>query len=608
MFRSTLVLLALSATLAAAKVFVLDDNNFDQTLAEHHPMLVEFYAPWCGHCKALEPEYDAAGKTLADKKSAVYLGKVDATSESASELAKRFNVEGFPTLKYFENGKPSGQVIDYDGERNAQNIVSWLEKKIGPAFVTLASDADLNKAKATVTADNEKIVVIGAFNNKDQMHEFEEVAKKDFSRDFYAVVGNAALSKSLDASASVPFLKVLRSFNMSNPAVLTNVEALGDSALIEKFLAKASVADSIVVAYDDSDIFNTVRTGYHVVEFYAPWCGYCKQFAPKYEKIAEYFQTKGAATKVVVAKYDGTTNEDVTEKEKIDSFPTIKLYRDGLSTSYKGDMEEEAVIKFIEEKAKTSALPIKSESDVASFVADIPSALVGCVTPANEGRIDAIAFQAASSSFKVGKLRCEEGKESVVVYENGQKRTEYPKTSRVDDVAALTKWYKRASITPVFKFDDEIFDEVIGADYKYIVFYFDNQLNGDEPALNLFKKLAESERFPDTAYAYSTSSEEYLLQYFQLKADALPAVRLLDVQGSMTSYVGPTEISEKSLAAMFSDLEDGSLEKVAAASEEGETEEEGGDEHDHEHDSEIEGEDADDEEDDDEEEDEQDEL
>ena len=222
-------------------------------------------------CKALEPEYEQAGNILESKKAAVYLGKVDATSEAAAQLAKRFEIQGFPTLKFFAKSTANSDVVDYDGERKATTIVSWLEKKTGPAFTTLTNEADLNKAKASVTADNEKIAVLGVFTEKEQVVAFEQVAKKDFSRDFYAVIGNTALATKL-ASSAAPFVQVLRSFNISNPALTNNAEIIGDAAKLEKFILESSEPFSEVVTYSDNDLIGTVAAGVHVVEFYAPWC------------------------------------------------------------------------------------------------------------------------------------------------------------------------------------------------------------------------------------------------------------------------------------------------------------------------------------------------
>ena len=104
--------------------------------------------------QALAPEYVKAAQTLAEKESPIKLGKVDATEES--KLGEKFDVRGYPTLKFFKNGKD----LEYNGGRTADTIVTWLEKKTGPAAKTLES---VDEAKAFIA--NNDIAVIGFFKD-----------------------------------------------------------------------------------------------------------------------------------------------------------------------------------------------------------------------------------------------------------------------------------------------------------------------------------------------------------------------------------------------------------------------------------------------------------
>lgn len=101
MFKHLALALAGAVAVASASetsdVHQLTGETFKDFVKEHELVLAEFYAPWCGHCKALAPEYEVAATALKEKN--IPLVKVDCTEEG--DLCKEYGVEGYPTIKVF---------------------------------------------------------------------------------------------------------------------------------------------------------------------------------------------------------------------------------------------------------------------------------------------------------------------------------------------------------------------------------------------------------------------------------------------------------------------------------------------------------------------------
>ncbi|KAL2764528.1 protein disulfide-isomerase precursor [Daubentonia madagascariensis] len=453
-------------------VLVLKKSNFAEALAAHKYLLVEFYAPWCGHCKALAPEYAKAAGKLKAEGSEIRLAKVDATEES--DLAQQYGVRGYPTIKFFKNGDTASPK-EYTAGREADDIVNWLKKRTGPAATTLSDGA-----VAESFVESSEVAVIGFFKDveSDFAKQFLQAAEAIDDIPFGITSSSDVFSKyQLDKDGVVLFKKFdegrnnfegevtkenLLDFIKHNqlPLVIEFTEQTAPKIFggeikthILLFLPK-SVSDydgklnnfkkaaesfkgKILFIFIDSDHTDNQRileffglkkeecpavrlitleeemTKYkpesdeltaetilefchrflegkikpHLmsqelpedwdkqpvkvlvgknfeevafdekknvfVEFYAPWCGHCKQLAPIWDKLGESYKDH---ENIVIAKMDSTANE--VEAVKVHSFPTLKFFpasTDRTVIDYNGERTLEGFKKFLESGGQDGA-------------------------------------------------------------------------------------------------------------------------------------------------------------------------------------------------------------------------------------------------------------
>ncbi|KAL2035421.1 hypothetical protein VTO58DRAFT_101339 [Aureobasidium pullulans] len=124
-------------------VLNLDARSYRSLIANsNHTSIVEFYAPWCGHCQSLKPAYEKAAKSLD---GLAKVAAVNCDEEENKAFCGSMDVKGFPTLKIVRPGKKAGRpsVEDYQGARTAKAIVESVKEKI-PSHVKRVTDKDLD--------------------------------------------------------------------------------------------------------------------------------------------------------------------------------------------------------------------------------------------------------------------------------------------------------------------------------------------------------------------------------------------------------------------------------------------------------------------------------
>eukprot|EP00617_Octactis_speculum_P017045 CAMPEP_0185756766 /NCGR_PEP_ID=MMETSP1174-20130828/15176_1 /TAXON_ID=35687 /ORGANISM="Dictyocha speculum, Strain CCMP1381" /LENGTH=422 /DNA_ID=CAMNT_0028435875 /DNA_START=12 /DNA_END=1280 /DNA_ORIENTATION=+ len=122
-----------------SKVQVLTDADFEEKTSDGF-WLAEFYAPWCGHCKRLNPILDEISEEALVEHS-MNIAKVDATVHK--KISESMKVKGFPSIKFRSSGEM--EWVNYEGGRKAKDLLKFAERIASPALTTLATKDDLEK-------------------------------------------------------------------------------------------------------------------------------------------------------------------------------------------------------------------------------------------------------------------------------------------------------------------------------------------------------------------------------------------------------------------------------------------------------------------------------
>ncbi|CEF66669.1 Protein disulfide-isomerase A4 [Strongyloides ratti] len=260
-------------------VYILTEANFDDFLEENPIVMVKFYAPWCGHCKKLAPDYATASRHIKFP-----LAKVDATIEKA--LGEKYNVQGYPTIKLFKNG----EVLDYNGARDVASIVDWAEEVTDP-------------------------------NYKPPSNEVVALTSETFD------------------------------------------EFVSDKPLM-------------------------------LVEFYAPWCGHCKQLAPELEKAASALKDEN----IVIAKVDATVEKKLADQFGVKGYPTMKVLRNGKRYDYNGPRDSIGIMEYMLKQAEPAAKKLNSVMEAKRIMKKTDVTIIGFF--ANEDGPQYNAFFEASEKVR----------------------------------------------------------------------------------------------------------------------------------------------------------------------------------------------------------------
>ncbi|KAB2003288.1 hypothetical protein ES319_D11G121400v1 [Gossypium barbadense] len=189
-----------------SNVVVLNADNFDEVvLDETKNMFVEFYAPWCGYCKNLAPTYEKVA-TAFKMEEDVVIANID--TDKYKDLAEKYGVSGYPTLKFFPKGNKAGE--DYDGGQSLDEFVAFINVQCGTnrdAKGQLTSKAGI---LSSLDALGKQFVAASIDERKTVFSKIKEVEKLKGSSASYGKIYLKAAKSYLEKGADYPKKEIER--------------------------------------------------------------------------------------------------------------------------------------------------------------------------------------------------------------------------------------------------------------------------------------------------------------------------------------------------------------------------------------------------------------
>ena len=342
------------------------EQEFNDKLSGFHVSLVKFYAPWCGHCKALAPAFKEAATVLKNEGSKAKLINVDATASANKALGAKFGVKGFPTLKLFRGNEFED---DFSGGRDTHDLTEFLRtaaseaSKPRPPMARVIEFTMARAGKLLKHKINRQLMVFGTKAVLEQHRQAIDEAGAQLGEDgrpnmlilllntedasLRAVLGRfeipfqtpgptyrvadsssagglqALQPKSADVPSeltSASLLQLCEQFmNNRFGRVLRSAKQLPPMPFVDRDVAEEIIGNTFVEKVVDDSSKDSV------VFFYMPGCGHCKNLKPIYSKVASYMPIDNEHLNFFVI--DGTKNE--VESAAVSGYPTVYFYPRG---------------------------------------------------------------------------------------------------------------------------------------------------------------------------------------------------------------------------------------------------------------------------------------
>ncbi|XP_078538157.1 protein disulfide-isomerase A5 [Lissotriton helveticus] len=339
-------------------VHIYSEKDFRRLLKkEDRPMLVMFYAPWCGVCKRMMPAYQQAA---SDLKGTYVLAGMNVYSAEFERIKEEYNVKGYPTICYFEKGKFQHNFENYGA--SAEDIAEWLRDPQAPqpqapevpwaeedSLVHHLTDGDFDD----FLKDHPSVLIMfhapWCGHCKKMKPEFEKAAEElSASNDVHGALAavDATVHRGLAERFHITGFPTVKYFEDGEEKY--TLPNLRTQKKIVEWLMNPEAPPPPEPSWEEKqtsvlhlvgeDFRESLKKKKHaLVMFYAPWCPHCKNSIPDFTAAADTFKED---RKIAYAAVDCTKekNQDLCKQEGVEGYPTFNYYNYGkFAEKYNGE-------------------------------------------------------------------------------------------------------------------------------------------------------------------------------------------------------------------------------------------------------------------------------
>jgi len=510
-------------------------------------VLVYFLASWCDNCRAFSPEFDKGAKLALEMQMEGTIAKtvfVEIDADQFNLIGKRYGIEAYPTLKWFPAGSDLDSPEPFVASMDSNGILKFVKEKAGEPIPTLSSQSELKGfvekvGRDKIEVDGLAMLVSGDLSAVvDAKKALIDVSKRDSTGmrfiSFQSVQPDVDLkdffSEEISQVQGDASIVVVYRNKVSISKVAKLQESSGDfSKNLANFIADTvDVPSDVKELTEDTFDLATDKNDFILVEFYAPWCGYCQRLAPIYEKLA--FLAKLHAPEVLIAKVDATASDGLSDRFEIEGFPTLKwIRRKKVHEAFNERQDAFDMLEWIKEKTNPTFVDLSASSEVIQdFLAKHERAAVffsaeNDVPEIIEEATYAAALPAGLVKSTAAEILKKHGLEAgpAFIVKNPDEEINVVSSEELNEaktVAEVKRTIMDASMPLVVTFSEEFLDEAIEGDSEIILFMVTKK--GDA-SLSTVAAYAKQRGTRDVLFSFLDMDDEesgFALQFFGIKS------------------------------------------------------------------------------------------